>query len=125
MKGKRAGRGKRHMRFRNRCHALLLHERRWMTAHEIFTAFLDGHPKTLTVDGTVSHPKYIPNPTSGQMTLILKWDDRFEHRKVIRKPTAGCMIKRRTTTRAKHMITEWRVKPIHYNSQIIEGGDVK
>lgn len=109
-KGKRAGRGKRHMRFRNRCVALLTHEERWMTAHEIFAAFLDGHPKTLTVDGTVSHPKYIPDATSGQMTQILKWDERLQHRKVLRKPTSGCMIKRKTSILPKHMITEWRVK---------------
>ncbi len=110
MKGKRAGRGKRHMRFRNRCYELLKHENRWMTAHEIFTAFLDGHPKTLTVDGYVSHPKYIPSATSGQLTHILKWDDRFEHRKSIRGPTSTADQNRYNTSNPKHMITQWRVK---------------
>jgi len=109
-KGKRAGRGKRHLRFRNRCVALLTHEDRWMTAHEIFTAFLDGHPQTLTVDGTVSHQKYIPSPTTGQMTQILKWDERLQHRKVLRTPTSGEEQNRYSTTNPKHLITEWRIR---------------
>jgi hypothetical protein len=109
-RGKRAGRGKRHRRFRDRCYALLKHEKRWMSAYEIFTAFLDGHPKTLTSDGYVSHQKYIPNPTSGQMTHILKYDDRFEHRKSLRGMTSNSDQNRYTSTNPKHMITEWRAK---------------
>ena len=106
---KRPARGKRHMRFRNRCVQLLKYEKRWMTANEIFAAFMDGPPATLTTEGTVSNPRYVPNPQS-QITMILKYDKRLEHRKAPRSRTAGCMIDRKNSNRVQHMVTEWRAK---------------
>ena len=84
--GKRAARKEgrnlrvRHEAFRNRVLKLLIHEDRWMSSREIWDAFFDGHPSTLTRTGEKSSMRHIPNIGNGAMNTVLRRDGRFKYR---------------------------------------------
>ena len=77
---------KRHEYFRNRVFTLLTYEDRWMTGREIWSAFFDGHPATLTVRTNGCAPM-IPNVRNGAIMTVLRRDGRFKYRYV--DPTVG------------------------------------